>query len=434
MKRYFAFIVITGALLFSCKLFDFPSLGETQLSEETSPTQANVENSTEVTPEVTLSTTLQVSPEVIDPICVPSNNEVDLGAVEIFDDYSVAILGFLNRGGTRENLDSQLYNAGVANQPVTVAFADMTGDSKDDIVVSIFNPQSTIISPGGTLMVFVCQNGQFTLALELKSEDFFGAPGIRYLEDLDADNQSELISGSPTCGAHTCFEDVRLWVWTGAQFENQMIGNTIEIPYPDIRISDEDLDGYYQLELVSGGYGSAGAGVQRASSWVWRYDLDLRKWVSSGPELASSTYRIHVLHDADEAVRTGDYQTALVLYQRVIHDTTLSDWIDPEVERANLSAYAFYKTVVVYYALGNNEFAELKYDEMVGLIPVDSAAYAYVRLTDAFRDAYITEGLESGCAYAQDFARQEEDRILVPLGPTTFGYANPLITLADLCP
>lgn len=422
MKRYFPFIFISLALLVSCTLLDLAPSVQPSPSETSQP-QTPVESPTDVPTE-----------ELIDPVCVPLDETVVLGVAVDFDEYPQIILNFLNRGGTGENLDSQLYDAGIANQPITLSLADMTGNGKDDFVVSIFDPQSSHIAPGGTLMIFTCQNDSFTLALELKSEDLFGAPGIRYLQDLDSDNLAELVSGSPTCGAHTCFEDVGVWAWTGTEFQNRLMGTTIEIPYPDIRIGDDDLDGCYQVELVSAGYGSVGAGAQRTSSWVWDYDPDLDQWYTAGPVFAPANFRIHVVHDADEAVRNGDYQGALVLYQRVIVDQTLSDWIDPEVERANLSAYAYYKMIVVYYTLDSDDFAQLTYEQMRESVSVDDDAYAYVMMAEAFREAYLAEGLVSGCEHAQGFARGESELILDPLGPGVFGYANPEFTLEDLCP
>jgi hypothetical protein len=59
--------------------------------------------------------------------------------------------------------------------------------------------------------------------------------------------------------------------------------------------------------------------------------------------LGPSNFRIRALHDADAASKKGDYETALALYERVINDETLDDWIEPDTERANLSAFAKYR-------------------------------------------------------------------------------------------
>lgn len=348
-----------------------------------------------------------------------------------FSTYPQSILDYLDKGGTPESLDQALYSVGVSNQPISVATGDLTGDKKVDVVVSIFDPASQITPPAGMLLIYVCSDGQYSLAYEQESANGEGAPGIRYLQDLDADGKADLVTSTATCGASTCFEAVEILEWNDSTFENRLQGTTIDLPYPDIRISGPDGAGLYQLEVTGSGYGSVGAGPPRGVERIFSLDPSSMTWKPGTDILEPSNYRIHVLQDADAAARQADYVNALQLYGRVVHDTTLQDWVDPVKERADLAAYALYKTFVVYELQNQVDLAQSTFDELKSSFPEASAQYGYVQLAEAFQRGYGQGGISTGCAAAKTFADQNQAEILAPLG---LGYGNQAFTAEDICP
>ena len=351
-----------------------------------------------------------------------------------FAAFEQTVLGFLNQGGSTEALDAALYAAGVANQPLAVAAADLTGDGWQDVVVSIYDPQSGSVPPGGLLLIYSCQEAHFILAYREPSVEAWGAPGIRYLQDLNADRRAELVTGSVTCGVHTCFEQVKVLGWSGDNFENLLVGETTDLPYPDIRLVDPDGDGVFDLEVAGGGFGSVGAGPQRTLTRHWRYDPATGRWQDSRDLLAPSNYRIHVLHDAETAALARDYDQALLDYGRVVSDPTLVDWIDPEVEKANLAAYALFKTAVVNLIQNQLDLAQATFDQLADTYPPGTKGHAYVELAVAFQAAYPAGGVSSGCAAAQKYAADHPDQVLLPLGSAVYGYANRDVSPQDICP
>ena len=351
-----------------------------------------------------------------------------------FAAFEQTVLGFLNQGGSTEALDAALYAAGVANQPLAVAAADLTGDGWQDVVVSIYDPQSGSVPPGGLLLIYSCQEAHFILAYREPSVEAWGAPGIRYLQDLNADRRAELVTGSVTCGVHTCFEQVKVLGWSGDNFENLLVGETTDLPYPDIRLVDPDGDGVFDLEVAGGGFGSVGAGPQRTLTRHWRYDSAAGRWQDSRDLLAPSNYRIHVLHDAETAALARDYDQALLDYGRVVSDPTLVDWIDPEVEKANLAAYALFKTAVVNLIQNQLDLAQATFDQLADTYPPGTKGHAYVELAVAFQAAYPAGGVSSGCAAAQKYAADHPDQVLLPLGSAVYGYANRDVSPQDICP
>ena len=351
-----------------------------------------------------------------------------------FQELPGAIGAYLNRGASPEALDEALYQAGVASVPVSVRAGDVTGDGKTDMVVSIFDPTSGVPLPGGKLLIFVCARGAYELGFERDSAEGFGPPHLWYLQDLGADGSAELVISEAICGAHTCFDDVQVLSWEGGVVENRLEGSTLDLPSPDVRISDADGDGVYDLEVVSGGVGSVGAGPQREVSRVWRLAPEAGRWVMDREVMGSSGYRIHALHDAEDAARGGDYERALVLYQQVVSDSTLADWTDPAVEQAYLGAYARYKMMAIYLLEGQADFADTVYAAMQADYPQGSDQRAYVEMAEAFRDGFAGGGEAGGCAAAAVYAAGHSQAVLDPLGPARFGYANREFTAEDVCP
>lgn len=434
--RYKWVLVILFFTLLACSL---PQLSSQVVSTPT-PETANrtpVPATPSPPPATPTLTPVVVSPTIepteIDPNCVEPQPGGFLAGSD-FEGYPQAVLDFLNNSGSWQALDTALYDAGVANQPTAVAATDFNGDGKNDIAVSIFNPESQSIPPEGRLMLYMCREGQFEIAYNQPTGEQMGGPHLWYWQDLNDRDGAELVVSDASCGAHTCFEQLQILSWTGNEFENRLQGSTRDLPYPDVRITDPDEDGVYQLEVTGAGFGSVGAGPQRSETIIWKYNADTRQWEMAETALGPSNFRIHTLHDADAAAQRGDLEAALVLYERVVTDTSLEDWMDPETERANLGAYARYKMVAVYTFLGREQFAQAKLAEMREAYPENLAQHGYLEMAEIFRETFATEGLESACAAVADFASSNPESVLEPLGGIHFGYANPDYAPQDMCP
>jgi len=370
----------------------------------------------------------EVTPQCVIPVV--SGDEIIIAPRE-FVDYPQAILGVLNLGLTFSGLEEVLEAAGVANQPVSVATGDLDADGKDDVVVSIFDPASPLVPPAGVLLIFTCERDHYVLAAEMPTGEGAGGPKIWFLQDLNADGAGEVVVSTATCGAHTCFEKVRVIAWDGAAFGNRLEMDTSALPFPLVEITDPEGDGIYALEVTGSGFGSVGAGPQRPLIVRASYDPDTQTWRKSAEIMGPSSYRLHVLHDADRAAAAGDYQTALAGYQRVVADPTLEDWLDPASERLNLSAYARFKMVLVYSLLGQEDFVQVVLDEMRAAYPAGSPQSAYLAMAERFLEASGSGGFPAGCAAVENYAESHTQEILLPLN--SFGYANPGYTAADLC-
>jgi hypothetical protein len=350
-----------------------------------------------------------------------------------FDALPESLLDFMNSGGSINDMGEALYEAGVANLPEPIATGDMDGDGLDEVVVSIFDPDSVSLPPAGILLIYSCQDSVYRLVYKEDTRSADGAPGIRFLQDLNADGRDDLVVSSASCGAHTCFERVQVIQWDGTSYRNHLEGDSSDLPYPNIYLSPGVPEGVYEIQVTGSGIGSVGAGPQRNVTRVWSFSEDAQLWEVSDFQQEPSNYRIHVLHDAVDAARNGDYQQALVLYNRVINDTTLEDWTDPELEQLWIKAFARYQMAVIYTILDRGTFANTILSELESTTSPDNPQYAYYEMAVMYMDGYQEGGIERGCMFAQDYAALHPG-LLEPFGPLAFGYGNPIFTDQDICP
>jgi hypothetical protein len=365
--------------------------------------------------------------------CPPADPRIELPQAS-FDALSLVIAEFLNAGGTVQALDEGLYELGVASQPIAVAAEDLTGSGQPDIVVSIFDPRQPGTPPPGSLLIYTCQGGRYSLTHYQPSLPSFGAPGIRFVQDLNADGQAELVTASATCGAHTCFEEIRILSWNGERFENLLAAETAQIPFPLLDLVEDPRSGKFDLLITTMGAGSVGAGPQRSITYHYTYDQDGGMWILEREELGESSYRIHVLHDADRAARQEDIPAAIGLYQRVIQDPLLLDWNDIQAEQDLLSAYARFRLLVLYFQIEQPGFAGTMLSEMESLYPPGHPQHAFVELAGQFVEGFERGETAEGCQAARAYAEENPAAILEGLGTASFGYANPDYTPEDICP
>jgi len=430
VRKIFAIIILSIPAMIACSLIGNILPGEplqapTPIAINAVPTGTAVAATSEL---------LTPTSEPTSPECTPSGEHGPL-AFKDFSNLPQAGLDFLNSGGTTAELEGALNEAGVANQPTSVVAADFSGDRLNDVAISVFDPASEQMPPKGRLVIYLCEGGAFRIGLNQATEDpQYGGPHLWYWQDLNKDNAAELVVSEATCGAHTCFEKARILAWDGSEFRDRLKGNNDDLPFPLIEVRDPNGDGVFSLEIIGSGFGSVGAGPQRSLTRVWAYEPGEGDWLVSEEILGASNYRIHALHDAETAADHGDYDRAMVLYQRVREDPTLDDWLDPEVERANLSAFAGYKMMVIHLIRGADNLAEATLKQLREAYPLDSPQSPYVEMANLFWTTYQEQGFEEACQQATNYAENNPSGVLDPLGPAAFGYANQEFAPQDMCP
>ena len=334
-----------------------------------------------------------------------------------------------------------LQQSGMQRSPDDWRAADFDGDLQDEWVVVLYDQSLPGVPFGapGDLWV-VNGNGAIFRYYTAPSSDIyeFLAPTIVAVADLTGDGLPELIAETIFCGAHTCTNNYRVIGGENGQLTDLVIGQPtpqegmngtpIAMPSADARLEDVDGDGLPELIVHGGTIGSAGAGVVRPRTEVWGWDgtaISLRETI-----LDPTAYRHHVLYEANDLMETGDLNGALALYEAAINDGALRDdgfAHPPEQARADVSAFAAFRLILIDLLQGNAERAASRLAWLAATYPAAAATGAAATLV----------GEWAGPENADALCDRIETSLLAVENPAgalaDMGYGNPSLGAGDFC-
>lgn len=322
--------------------------------------------------------------------------------------------------------------------------ADFDGDMQDEWVLILYDQSmpGTVFGSPGDLWV-VNGAGAVFRYYNAPSDDIFEflAPRIVALIDMTGDGRPELITNEPMCGANTCFDNYRVLGWRdGGLVDLQAVQNSsdvaggvspISISYSDVRFADTNDDGLPDLIIHGGTLGSAGSGVVRPRTEIWRWDgaaVSLEQTV-----LDPTNYRHLILYEANDLMAGGDLDEALRLYEATINDPALnSDGFPllhtPDQVYADVSAFAAFRLILIDLLQGNNARAGDRLAWLESLYPDSAAAGAAATLVSGWSGP---ENAGALCASIEAELLTREN----PAGALAdMGYGNPALGAEDFCP
>jgi hypothetical protein len=299
--------------------------------------------------------------------------------------------------------------------------------------VALAHPDAQAIIRPGVLLIFGCSEGSYvSLYREGRADPEMFDPEVHIVQvgDMNLDDLPDVVYVLRNCGAHTCFEQLNILGWNGAQLVSLM-GGTLDLPYPTYTL------GVGQIEAVSGGIGSVGAEPQRGYAEIWSWNGDvftITKTIREPP-----VYRYHALLDGDRALRAGNYLTATETYERVIHDDILESFIgvimqtDGADERAFLTAFARWRLLLTYLQMGDVRSAQAEIDRLRADYPPGVPGHEVAEMAGLFWEGHLQgEGIVQACAGI--VAAAERYASVLEFFNNNYGYANPWWEPEDLCP
>jgi hypothetical protein len=100
-----------------------------------------------------------------------------------------------------------------------------------------------------------------------------------------------------------------------------------------------------------------------------------------------------------------------------------------------LTAYAYYRLMVVYAARADARRVLLTYEVLVGSFGPESAGYAYAALGTEFWWRYqVHQDVGFSCSRARRYTDYHPDTILAPLGRDVYGQFGRDYDRDDICP
>lgn len=359
---------------------------------------------------------------------------IQAGSPEVFaasgyEETQTELLQYLNSGAKMDDLLSSLDEGELLQigSPRS-AEEDFTGDGFLDLAIILWDPEPDFMSIPGQVILYQCIEDRYEIVYLSTESDEWGSATIHSSADLNSDDVSDLLISRQTCGAHTCFAQLEILVWSGETFENRLQGTSEDMPSPTIEVYPETTE----ITVIAEGIGSIGAGPYRRFLRTWTWDANVGSFLPSSDTFLPSNFRIHALHDADQAVENGDYASAIESYYTVIENDELLDYLDPLIEHTNLGAYASFRLILTYLLMNDFEAAEDAYTSITYNYPPGDLGADFALMADAFWSEYESSGdLGSACFAAQAFANSHQETIIDVL---YYGYANPSYEAVDLCP
>jgi hypothetical protein len=346
-------------------------------------------------------------------------------------DWASELQAYLNEGGLVEPLADGLESRSLPDgSSAGIVRRDLDADGFEDLTIVLYDLNNNT-EPSGSILVFRCDKNRYRLAYVSAPGQNPGPPVLVSVQDLNADGIAELLFTRETCGAHTCFERVEVLRWERSGFVNVFSGRSDDLPSPSVEIVGPVSDGSYRIEITAQGIASVGAGPYRRFTRIWGWSPDQSEFIVVDEKFAPPTFRIHMLHDADDAAAAGNLESALVMYQRVREDGALDDWIKDDNGHAELAAFATYRQMMLYLQTGRLESARQALEFMQASIPEGAPGYGQRLLAETYWQTYSETGdLQAACNSARRFAQQQPASVLEPL---QYGYANRTYTPADVC-
>jgi uncharacterized protein YceK len=367
-------------------------------------------------------------------VCPIPPGSPDLPSLNDPHTWAVDILGYLNAGGFVSSLLDHIQASNSIEPSAKVGeILDLNGDGFEDLALILTQAPSELTPmPSGSLLIFFCAEETFRVVYATSPASEAGRPKLQAARDFTGDGHPELLTLWDSCGAHTCFAQAEILKWDGSGFDNLWQGRSDDLPSPDIELQGPLADGSTAIAITARGIGSAGAGPYREIQRTWTWHAESGHFEVSEETLTDPKYRIHVLHDADQAALEGDYETASIGYLRVMEDGTLDDWSSGEDGRAALRAYAAFRQIVIDVRIGNTTNAESGMLFLRAAYPPESPHHAYAELAETFWEAYQISGDPGeACLAAQRYALNNPEAVVQPL---YYGYANRTYLAADICP
>ncbi len=353
---------------------------------------------------------------------------------DTFAEFPSAIGAYLSDGGPTAVLESELRVWGAITERggVVQADTDLTGDRVPEIIINLYNPflyNPEAIINAGQLLVYGCDNGAYRLLYQTPNSPGLVLPVLHRVGDMNGDVKAELVFDIQSCSQVACTREGYVLTWNSITGAFDQLNNASIIAMNGrLGVVDIDSDGILEITVASNPPSDITSGPRRPVVDIW--DWTGKNYVLAVQQQDDPVYRIHVLHDADNALQRQLWQSALSGYREVRSNETLLAWTIPS-EREILRGYATYRLVIVYARLRDGR-AETMLNALLAENPEGTPGAVYGAMANAYMENFRAGGNISTACQAALAVASARPEALTTLN--SYGYANPIYSWGDLCP
>jgi len=400
-----------------------------------------------------------LAPLVADGQCPPSANPTPPAKPATFDAAMPALQAYLNAGASAAALNEVLNQWGYvstltltqqkigevrevtllpnAGAQIVVTFADTASPPNEN-----GEPTAAANSYPGNIVVFGCVSGAYQMLFSAAQTSAFPdgiVPNPRIVADVDVtgDGLSDLSVATGECASASCYDGLTIISAHGHGGALQIISNEVQpLLFPTWRFVPAGQGPAKDLQAVEGTTSDFEAGPQRTVTDTWAFDGLV--FTRTNTVTSPAVYRIHALHDGDEAFQRKDFTQADTFYQQVVYDPNLKSWESMSTmkeEEKVLAAFALVRLMQTSAVRNDSVGVQTAYDSLVGAVPAgkNTSGEIYLRMGKVFYDTFTqTDDYARACDAVVKFAEKEPDSY-GQLGPETFGYSNTDYTADDMC-
>lgn len=341
----------------------------------------------------------------------------------------------------------------------TFAASDLSGDGKDEWIVSIGLRQGGCSSlatdrDSGDLLI-IGEGGLLFHLYATEAAEYWETPLVVAVADATGDGLPDLITRVATCGAHTVTGVYHILSWVNGEgirsvgqkenildqaanevspeydYSQVWSSPAIAITTPSDEVRDATGDGVADLILRGGTYGSMGAGLIQYRTEVWSWDGVGVSLQSIGWEPSNS--RVHRLFQANFHRELGEYAQAQREYIQAITDSTLDNNMGYGTEEEILQSvqtFSAFRLMLLGLQTKDVDLAEEWNTWLVSHYPEDPITREARHLLDQWPEsdpvklcALITEAFDTGSSQHEPVTGALSD----------VGYGNPSLRNSDLC-
>ncbi|WP_054493720.1 hypothetical protein, partial [Ardenticatena maritima] len=344
-----------------------------------------------------------------------------------FDEYS-PLLRRIARvvNGDADAFQSVLAQWGALGEDGRVIAADVTHDTKPELIANYVNPSNP---EERTLLVLSRRNDAYHILLDTFAQ---GEPTAHLLDarDINNDHLAELAYTTRQCTRLVCITSVHIERWNGRTFAS-LLTRPIDIAYAHrVALVAWDTDPALELLLESE---DAPDRLEHPRREIW--DWNGSTYVLRTTMPVESNWLALAAFDGYAALQQGEWERAERLLLRVLNDNTLRLWhgafdttYDATTERQLLRAFAGFHLVVLYTA----QQRPFSVQHMLERLQREAPSHPLTRAASIFRETWAQTGsTASACIAVETMLAREGAIVLQQLND--FGYNVPTFTVENIC-